>query len=518
MGDKTGAPRRPVLLIILDGFGANPSKINNGIAEADTPRFDHYFATNPHTLVEASGRAAGLPTGQMGNSEVGHITLGCGAIIRQDLVKIDDAIRDGSLYRNPALCQALERARDQGGAVHLTGLVSDGGVHSHVNHLVALVGMCGRQGVEPLVHLITDGRDTPPRSARDWLPELEQALAAAKGRILSVSGRYYAMDRDHRWERIELAWRALVQGRGQSAASAQDAIEQAYTRGEDDEFILPTLIGTHRPIRPQDQVIFFNFRKDRPKQMISALIQDDFQPFDRGAEFRPIRPTCMTCYDESFGLPYAFEREEPDITLGQYLADRGLKQFRCAETEKFAHVTYFFNGGRADPYPGEDRQIVPSPKVATYDLQPEMSAAEVADQVIQAIGTGQYAFILVNFANGDMVGHTAVREAVIKAVETLDREVSRVLDAAVAAGYSVVLTADHGNCDELVDSVTGTPHTQHTVYPVPCLVLDERPWRLATGGGIKNIAPTVLQLMGLPQPEQMPSESLLLSSLKMSEY
>ncbi len=513
MGDNDGAPRRPVVLIILDGFGANPAKANNGIADASTPRFDEYFSHYGHTLLEASGRASGLPSGQMGNSEVGHITLGCGHIVRQDLVKIDDAISDGSFFENEALCQAMKDAREGGGHVHLVGLVSDGGVHSHINHLIALIKHTERFNVTPVVHMICDGRDTPPQSALDYLPAVEKALAKRAGHIASVSGRFYAMDRDHRWDRVEKAWRAMVKSEGRTAGSAQQAIEQAYAAGENDEFISPTLIEGHHAIHPEDTVISFNFRKDRPRELVSALFKGDFTDFDRGPGYVPIRPVCMTMYDQWYGLPYAFGHDHPEITLGEYLAEMNLRQFRCAETEKFAHVTYFFNGGRSDPYPGEDREIVPSPKVATYDLQPEMSAKQVADQVVQAIESRQYAFILVNFANGDMVGHTAVREAILKAVETLDQEVGRVLDTAVKNAYSVIMTADHGNCDEYIDPNTGGPHTQHTVYPVPCLIVDQHPWKLATGGGLENIAPTVLHLMGLARPEGMTAGTLLLKPI-----
>jgi 2,3-bisphosphoglycerate-independent phosphoglycerate mutase len=514
MGDNDGAPRRPVLLIILDGFGANPSKVNNGIVEAHTPRFDDYYSHYGHTLLEASGRASGLPSGQMGNSEVGHITLGCGQVVRQDLVKIDDAISDGSFFSNEVLCQALQEAKDRGGCVHLVGLVSDGGVHSHVNHLTALINHTERFNVTPVLHMICDGRDTPPRSAQEFLPSVERALEKNRGSIATVSGRYYAMDRDHRWERTERAWRAMVLGEGRRAGDARSAIEMAYAEGENDEFIQPTVLDGHQEIGPEDSVIFFNFRKDRPRQLVSALFQPDFTEFDRGADYRPVRPVCMTRYDQWYGLPYVFERDRPAVNLGKYLAEMNLRQFRCAETEKFAHVTYFFNGGRSDPYPHEDRVIVPSPKVATYDLQPEMSAPQVADEVIKAIETENYAFILVNFANGDMVGHTAIREAIIKAVEALDREVGRVLDAAVAHDYSVVLTADHGNCDEYIDPNTQEPHTQHTLYPVPCLIVDRHPWRLATGGALENVAPTVLHLMGLTPPQGMTAGSLLLKPIK----
>ncbi len=318
------------------------------------------------------------------------------------------------------------------------------------------------------------------------------------------------MDRDNRWERTELAWRALVDGEGRAADSAREAIEAAYAAGEDDEFIRPTVIRGGERIQNGDQVIHCNFRKDRPRQMVAALVQSDFNHFDRRG-MTGAQVTCMMEYDRRFGLPVAFDHDQPKTTLGQVLSEQGYAQFHCAETEKYAHVTFFFNGGRDEPFPGEDRALIPSPKVATYDLQPEMSAPAVADQVVAALQRQVYPFIVVNFANGDMVGHTAVREAVIAAVEALDREAGRVIDAAVAAGYSVILTADHGNCDEMVDPVTGAPHTQHTLYPVPCLIIDAVPWRLSIGGGLKDIAPTVLTLMGLPVPPEMDGHSLLLA-------
>ncbi|WP_246237754.1 2,3-bisphosphoglycerate-independent phosphoglycerate mutase [Caldichromatium japonicum] len=502
-------PRRPVVLIILDGFGLNPAKAHNAVVLAHTPNFDRYFARHPHTALQASGLAVGLPDGQMGNSEVGHMTLGSGCVVRQDLVLIDQAIADRSFYQNRALVAAAQAAAAQGRPLHLLGLVSDGGVHSHVNHLYALIKLCKYQGVRPVVHMFTDGRDTPPRSALNYLKPLENALEVAGGQIATVSGRYYAMDRDNRWERTELAWRALVDGEGRRAPNARVAIEMAYEMGEDDEFIRPTVIEGGETIKSGDQVVHFNFRKDRPRQLVAALFKPDFDRFDRRG-VTGIQVTCMMEYDQWYGLPIAFDHDMPRITLGKIISQAGLPQFHCAETEKYAHVTFFFNGGRDEPFPGEDRILVPSPKVATYDLKPEMSATEVADTVINAIEKQVYPFIVVNFANGDMVGHTAVRPAVIAAVEALDREAGRVMDAAITAGYSVILTADHGNCDEMVDPVTGEPHTQHTLYPVPCLVIDEVPWRLAIGGGIKDIAPTVLSLMGLPVHESMDGRSLLL--------
>ena len=505
--------RRKVLLVILDGFGVNPSKTNNAVALAETPNLDRYFARYPHTVIQASGHAVGLPDGQMGNSEVGHLTLGSGSIIRQDLVEIDDAIADGSFFENPVLNEACAAAAERGRALHLAGLVSDGGVHSHLSHLLALIELCRRRGVRPLVHVITDGRDTPPHSFLDYLPELEEALAAAGGAVATVCGRYYAMDRDRRWDRTERAWRMLVLGKGRRAGGVREAVEQAYAAGESDEFIQPTVLPDWEAVAEQTPLLFFNFRKDRPRQIVAALALADFAGFDRGDPGSP-SVFCMMPYDRTFGLPAAFEPEKPAVCLGEILSREGLMQLHCAETEKYAHVTYFFNGGRQDPFRGERQVLIPSPKVATYDQAPEMSAAKVAEAVVRALRRGEFDFIVVNFANGDMVGHTAVRHAVIRAVEVLDREVGRLLDTAVEQGYSVVLTADHGNCEEMVDPATDTPHTQHTVYPVPLMVIDECDWVLTTAGGLSGVAPTVLQLMGVPQPETMTGSSLLVRPLE----
>ncbi len=508
----SGVPRKPVILIILDGFGTNPSKINNGVAEADTPRLDAYFSQHTHTLLAASGTAVGLPDGQMGNSEVGHLTLGAGAVIRQDLVRIDAAIDNGEFFTNPALLDAAHQAVEKNRPLHLIGLVSDGGVHSHTRHLFALVQLCKQQGIKPLLHLITDGRDTPPASALNYLGDVEAHLHEAGGGIATIMGRYFAMDRDKRWDRTELAWRALVLGKGQPAVSAETAIRSAYAAGDTDEFIRPMHLPLAQTIEHDDAVIFFNFRKDRPRQLVAALGANDFTGFDRGDS--PLaRVTCMMPYDRRLNMPAAFEPERPATTLGRVVSALGLAQFHCAETEKYAHVTYFFNGGRTTPYSGETQLLVPSPRVATYDLKPSMSAREVADATIGAINKGRHAFMVINFANGDMVGHTAMRDAVITAVETLDEEVGRVLDAATTAGYSVLLTADHGNCEELIDPLTGAPHTQHTTYPVPLLLIDEENWQLSSTGGLANIAPTALQLMGIEAPTAMSAGSLLLRRL-----
>lgn len=508
----SGVPRKPVVLVILDGFGVNPSKTHNAVAEAKTPYLDSYFSRYPHTTLSASGSSVGLPDGQMGNSEVGHLTIGAGSVIQQDAVSISHAIKSGDFFSNPAFLSSLENARSNNRPLHLIGLVSDGGVHSHLDHLLALIDMCRQQKVKPLLHMITDGRDTLPQSALYFVNDIEKRLHESGGAIASITGRYYAMDRDKRWDRTELAWRALTLGKGEKAESAETAIRSAYSAGDSDEFIRPILLPTHDCLKADDSVIFFNFRKDRPQQLASALAYEHFNGFDRG-NTGLVKLTCMMPYDAKMPFPYAFSPEKPDITLAETLSQYGLSQFHCAETEKYAHVTYFFNGGRRSNFQGETHMLVPSPKIATYDLKPSMSAVEVADATIGAISKGTYAFIVVNFANGDMVGHTAKRNAVIEAVETLDHEVNRVLSAAENKGYSVILTADHGNCEEMIDPFTGEPHTQHTTYPVPCLILDEENWKLSSSGGLSNIAPTTLHLMGIKKPTKMSSGSLLLEKL-----
>lgn len=502
-------PRRPTLLIILDGFGVNPSRINNAVQEADTPRLDQYFSRNSHTTLDACGTSVGLPDGQMGNSEVGHMTLGCGAVVRQDLVRINDEIESGEFFKNAALVAAVEDAAANDRPLHLVGLTSNGGVHSHINHLKALIQLCVDHKVKPIVHMTTDGRDTAQMSALVFLSEIEGLLEDANGSIATVSGRYYSMDRDNRWDRTELAWQAMVNGVGLKAENARYAIEAAYANETTDEFILPTVLDNAELIASGDNVIFFNFRNDRSRQLTAVLSQDHFDDFDTG-DFEAAAVTCLTEYDPEFLLPIGYAPERPQATVASVVSRAGYKQMHCAETEKYAHVTYFFNGGKKQPFAGEDHVMVNSPDVATYDLMPEMSAAEVADKVIAGLQSGDYGFIMVNFANGDMVGHTAVRDAVIKAVEALDREVGRVLDVAAETGFSVILTADHGNCDEMVDPVTQEPHTQHTLYPVPCLVIDEVNWHLRPGCDLSAVAPTILQLMGLQQPPSMTGKSLLL--------
>jgi 2,3-bisphosphoglycerate-independent phosphoglycerate mutase len=513
MTTNSATLRRPTLLIILDGFGINPDPAHNAVVQASTPNFDRYFAEYPLTTLEASGRGVGLPAGQMGNSEVGHMTIGSGSIVRQDLVRIDDAIEDGSFFENPALLDAVQASRAANRPLHLIGLVSDGGVHSHIDHLKALIRLCHQHGVVPQLHMITDGRDTAPRAALSWLPELEALLAECEGRIGTVAGRYYAMDRDQRWDRVKLAWDNIVLGNGVAAESAQAAIEQSYAAGDNDEFIMPSHLPGLQTVQAGDEMVFFNFRNDRARQISAAFAFEQFAEFDRGRDYRPITITCMTHYDSKLDAAVAFAPVHPATTLGSVISDAGFKQLHCAETEKYAHVTFFFNGGREAAYPGEDRKLVKSPRVATYDLQPEMSARELANEVITALQSASYQFIVVNFANGDMVGHTAVREAIIEAVEVLDSEVGRVLESAIANKYAVVLTADHGNCDEMVDPETGEPHTQHSNHPVPCMVIDAQVTSLAQGENLSSIAPTVLQLMGIAQPVVMTGCSVIKDNL-----
>lgn len=510
MSAKVASVRRPVILIIMDGIGVNPAKENNAVALASTPNLDRIYASNTVCLIEASGKAVGLPDGQMGNSEVGHLSLGAGTVLKQDLVKITDAIKDKSFYKNAALVAAVQSAAKKQRPLHLLGLVSDGGVHSHIDHLLALIALCEQHKVKPLVHMITDGRDTAPECAKEYLSKVEQALSQAGGSIATVVGRYYAMDRDKRWERVELAWQAMVNGKGNAAPNATAAVDAAYSDDKSDEFILPTVIDGFSGIEADDDVVFYNYRNDRPRELSEALGLDSFNDFDRKG-FTPINLTTMTRYESSYPFACAFSKDAASNTLGQVVSDAGLKQLRAAETEKYPHVTFFFNGGLDEPLPGEERLLVESPKVATYDLQPEMSAEGIAVGIEKALNSKAFDLIVVNFANADMVGHTGVPEAVIKSVEVVDEKVGRLWDAAVINGYSIVLTADHGNADMLKDPITGVPHTQHTTFPVACVIKDEKNWDLKNGYGLPSIAPTILQLMGLEQPDEMQGETLLIS-------
>jgi len=497
---------RPVLLAIFDGFGLNPSRAHNAWALAHTPHLDHYFASYPHSVLQASGRAVGLPDGQFGNSEVGHLTLGSGRVLEQDLVRIANAIYGGTFEQLPAWQSIIDGTR----RIHLIGLISDGGVHAHIEHLLGILSLLRNTDIEPVIHMITDGRDTAPRAALGYLTEIEESLASlGRGSIATVSGRYSAMDRAKYWDRTERAWKAMVLGQGFTAETARAAIEDAYARGEGDEFIQPTVIVGHGGIAHNEPVLFFNFRSDRVRQLAAAFGQDSFDAFERnGICLKNL--VCMTEYDATFPFPVLFPSQMPEQVLSEIISDAGLAQLHCSETEKFAHVTYFFNGGREPPFSLEDRIIVPSPEVATYDIQPEMSAPKIAEQLIEAIESGKYSFIVTNFANADMVGHTARRDAIIQAVETLDLESHRVFRAALENDWRIMLTADHGNCDEMINPNTGEAHTQHTEYPVPFLIMGEGPVRLSTGRGLADIAPTVLELLGVPQPRAMTGRSLIL--------
>jgi 2,3-bisphosphoglycerate-independent phosphoglycerate mutase len=511
---------RPVVLLILDGFGARPDAPDNAISRARMPHWRQLLAQCPHTTIDASEGHVGLPGGQMGNSEVGHLNIGAGRVVYQDLTRIDHAIETGEFAQNPVLADAIGAARDGGGALHVLGLLSPGGVHSHERHIAALVGMAAARGVSRiLVHAFLDGRDTPPRSAAASLAFMDGVCAKASAgqvsaRIATVCGRYYAMDRDQRWERVEVAYRMLVDGTAPFAApSAQAGLDAAYARGENDEFVQPTTIadgrGTAARIEDGDVVVFMNFRADRARQMTRALTDPAFAGFARPRVPRLARYVCLSSYGDEFSrLPVAFGPQTIANGFGEYLASLGLTQLRIAETEKYAHVTYFFNGGTEDVYPGEDRILVPSPRVATYDLQPEMSAPEVTDKLVAAIGSGKYDAIICNYANGDMVGHTGVLEAAVKAVETLDAAIGRVVEATRKAGGEVLITADHGNAEMMHDPATGQPHTAHTLNVVPFVYVG-RPARLLAGGELKDVAPTMLALMGLPQPAEMTGHPLV---------
>ncbi len=509
------AYRRPVALIVLDGWGLNPNSRANAVALAKHPNFDRLLARYPNTTLTACGEAVGLLPGQMGDSNVGHLNLGAGRIVYQTLVRVSRAIRTGSFATLPAWQAALDRALVPGRALHLMGLVSDGGVHSHIDHLFALIDMAKAAGVQKLyIHAFLDGRDVPPRSALGFLKPLEEKLAAVGlGQIATVSGRYYAMDRDKRWDRTEKAFLTLTQGQGQVASSATEAVTNAYARGENDEFVLPTVVdGSNGLITPNDGLIFFNFRPDRARQLVRALHETAFDGFKRPDSWRPVSLVSMTQYDQTFtDIPAAFGPEFVDVPIGQVISDAGLRQLRIAETEKYPHVTYFFNGGEERVFPGEERVMIPSPKVATYDLQPEMSANGIADEAVTWIEQDRLDFMVLNFANPDMVGHTGILEAAIKAVETVDQCLGRVIDALLAKGGAAIVLADHGNCDQMIDYETGAPHTNHTLNPVPCLLVDDTRLnvKLRAGGVLANASPTLLEIIGLPKPPQMEEDSLI---------
>ncbi|MBA3864853.1 MAG: 2,3-bisphosphoglycerate-independent phosphoglycerate mutase [Solirubrobacterales bacterium] len=495
-------------LIILDGWGLAEPGPGNAISLADTPVFDRLWSEYPHTQLSAQGRDVGLPEGQMGNSEVGHLNLGAGAIVKQDLARIDDAVADGSFFDNEVLLAACERARNSPrGRLHLLGLVSDGGVHSGWEHIEACIELASQEGVpDVVVHAFTDGRDTLPHGGRGYLEELERWLRQA-GRIATVSGRYYAMDRDTRWERTKLAYDAIVHGRGLHAPSAAEAIEASYERDQTDEFVVPTVIGDYDGAAEGDVALFFNFRPDRAREMTRVLSEPGFDEFPR-AGGAPLDLTTMTAYRKGWPYPVAFPERRPETTLAKTIAESGGRQLHVAETEKYAHVTYFFNGGQEQEYAGEEHFLVESPRdVPTYDLKPEMSAAAAAATFIEHWGEGAYRFGIINFANPDMVGHTGVIPAAVAAVEAVDKLLGNVVSAVLAKGGACIVTADHGNCDHMLEP-DGSPNTAHSLNPVPLIVTAEG-LELRDGGILADVAPTALELLGIPQPGPMTGRSLI---------
>ncbi len=504
--------KRPVLLMILDGYGINRNKAGNAIAAARTPNLDRLFSTYPHCELESSGESVGLPDGQMGNSEVGHLNIGAGRIVYQDLTRISRSIREGEFKKNMALLEAMKKVKDKGSSLHLMGLLSDGGVHSHISHLYALLGLAKEQGISNVfVHAFLDGRDVAPKSALTYIEDAEKKMNEFGGKFATISGRYYAMDRDKRWERVEKAYDALTKGMGETAASASIAVKNAYERGITDEFVAPAVIvRNNKPISTisdNDAIIFFNFRSDRAREITRAFIDDDFTGFKRKSHPHT-HFVCLTQYDETFGVTIAFPPELLKNILAEVLSRHHLRQLRIAETEKYAHVTFFFNGGVEIPLTGEERILTPSPKVATYDLQPEMSAYQVTDEVVKAVASGKYDFIVLNYANCDMVGHTGVFEAAVKAVEAIDICIGRVYDAVIHVEGLLILTADHGNTEKMLDEKGGI-HTAHTSNRVP-FVICEKGINLRNGK-LADIAPTILEAMGLEKPKEMSGLSLIRS-------
>lgn len=512
-------PDTPILLAILDGWGMGPPSASNAIHMARTPNMDRWLKEYPHTTLVAHNGMVGLPEGQMGNSEVGHLNIGAGRIVYQDFTRINRAIESGEFFENPVLTGTMAQTARAKGSVHLLGLVSDGGVHSHINHLAALVRIAKASKTQLFIHAFTDGRDTPPQSGKGFIADLVRVLQEGQwGRVATISGRYYAMDRDKRWDRVELAWKALVDGQG-TFASAEDpvaAVTAAYARGETDEFITPTVLCSrdNRPvtqIADGDSVIFFNFRADRARQLTHAFLDASFDGFSRAAVPRLHSYVTMTRYDKTFTLPVAFPPQTLTHLLGEEISGHGLTQLRIAETEKYAHVTYFFNGGREEPFPGEERILVPSPReVATYDKKPAMSAPEVTERLLARLEKNPPDFIVLNFANGDMVGHTGIMAAAVAACETVDRCLGRLVEKIRALGGVVLITSDHGNA-EMMTSPDNGAHTAHTSNPVPFLLLSERckGTRLAPDGALKDIAPTVLSLAGIPVPKEMEGKCLI---------
>lgn len=504
--------KKPVMLCILDGWGMKTGKPGDTLSLAQTPVFDHLWQTMPHTTLTASGEAVGLPAGRMGNSEVGHLNIGAGRVVYQDFTRINKAIADGDYFTNPAFLQTMQTVKQNGSKLHLLGLLSDGGVHSHIQHLQALLQLAKDQGLkEVFLHCFLDGRDVPPKSAAGYLKQLQDFLAEIQlGQIATVIGRFYAMDRDKRWPRVEAAWRAMTLGEGNKTTDYQQALADSYAQGLTDEFVKPIVVtnatgGFFGQVETGDGMIFYNFRADRAREITRAFTEPDFLEFPRPV-FPQVAYCCMTEYDETFSLPVAFPKQELRQTLGEVLAAHGKRQLRIAETEKYAHVTFFFNGGVEEPNPLEDRILIPSPQVATYDLQPEMSAQAVTETVLEKIEKNYYDVIILNFANPDMVGHTGVLAAAKEAVETVDHCLGRIVKAILAVDGAMLITADHGNVEKMLDE-DGQPVTAHTTSPVPCILVGAG-GSLREGGALKDIAPTLLQLLKLPQPAEMTGQSL----------
>jgi len=518
------AAARPVMLAILDGWGVAPDSPTNAVSVADTPNLDGWAKTYPHTTLVAHDGKVGLPEGQMGNSEVGHLNIGAGRIVYQDYTRINLAIKQGEFIKNPVLTEVMDRVREAGSRIHFCGLLSDGGVHSHINHLVALLEMTAEQGLDVRIHCFMDGRDTPPSSGAAYMAELVSSLERiGSGRIATISGRYWAMDRDTRWDRVEKAWQAMVDGQGVIAHDPLQAVADAYDRDETDEFVQPTVLvdSKNHPvglIEDGDAVVFFNFRADRVRELCHAFCDDPFEGF--AITHRPalLELVTMTEYEADFTFPVVFPPLTLTHILGEEVSRAGLHQLRIAETEKYAHVTYFFNGGEEQPFPGEDRILIESPRdVATYDLKPEMSAFEVTNKLLaalddQAAAGTPYDLVILNFANGDMVGHTGVLPAAVKACETVDRCIGRIAAYFKEKGGTLLITADHGNCEVMVNPETGEPHTAHTLNPVPLILFSEefQGCTLKDGGALKDIAPTLLGLLGLARPDEMEGENLLI--------
>ena len=510
--------KKPTVLMILDGYGLNDKHEGNAIYAAKTPVMDELMAEYPYVKGKASGLAVGLPDGQMGNSEVGHMNMGAGRIVYQELTRITKEINDGDFFKNEALMTAMKNAKDNNSAIHFMGLLSDGGVHSHITHLYSLVEMAKREGLDKVyVHCFLDGRDTPPASGKDFIEQLEAKMKEiGVGQIGVVSGRYYAMDRDNRWDRVELAYKALTEGEGVKATDAATAVQESYDNDKTDEFVLPTVIEKDgqpvAKVQDNDSVVFFNFRPDRAREITRAFCDDDFKGFERSKKIK-LTYVCFTEYDETIqNKIVAFHKVQLQNTFGEYLAAHDMTQVRIAETEKYAHVTFFFNGGVEEPNKGEDRILVKSPKVATYDLQPEMSAPEVCEKLVEAIKADKYDVIIINFANPDMVGHTGVQEAAVKAIETVDECVGKAVDALKEVDGQMFICADHGNAEQLIDYETGEPWTAHTTNPVPFILVNADPkYSLKEDGCLADIIPTLIELMGMEKPADMTGESLLIS-------